>query len=137
MVILDPAACAGVPPAELQTVIAEEQQRLGDYRRRFEPSPPIELKGQCAFILDDGLATGATMEAAIASARQRAARLVIVAVPVASGSAAARIKRLADRVIALLVDPDFESVGGYYRHFEQTTDEQVVTLLNDRRRSGR
>ncbi len=80
-------------------------------------------------LVDDGLATGATTEAAVAAARKQKARKVIVATPVASASAMDRLKCVADEVKALLVDPCFEAVGQYYEEFSQTSDEEVLALL--------
>jgi putative phosphoribosyl transferase len=115
--------------AELQRVIREETERLHSYQAKFHPSGPPELAGKSVLIVDDGLATGATAEAAVAAARERHAARVTVAVPVASPNAVDRLSRAADEVIALLVDPDFMAVGQYYYSFPQTTDEQVLALL--------
>jgi len=79
--------------------------------------------------VDDGLATGATTEAAVRSAKNRGAVQVIVAAPVASDNALERLARVADKVIALVVDPEFDAVGRYYRSFPQTTDEEVESIL--------
>ena len=81
--------------------------------------------------MDDGLATGATTEAAVRSAKNRQAAKVIVAAPVASDNAIERLQRVADKVIALMVDPAFDAVGRYYRSFPQTTDEEVQAILGD------
>ena len=87
------------------------------------------LEGKIALIVDDGLATGATTEAAVRSVRNQKASQIIVAVPVASDNAVERLGRIADRVLALLVDPEFDAVGRYYRSFPQTTDEEVRAIL--------
>jgi putative phosphoribosyl transferase len=119
----------GVSPAELKEVLSEETERLIEYQARFLRANRPLLKDRIALIVDDGLATGATTEAAVRSAKNRGATQVIVAVPVASDSAVERVKRVADTVIALLVDPDFDAVGRYHRSFPQTTDEEVQTIL--------
>jgi predicted phosphoribosyltransferase len=80
-------------------------------------------------LVDDGLATGATTEAAVRSARNQGARKIIVGAPVASVSAVERLFRVADDVIVLFTDPDFDAVGRYYREFPQTTDEEVLAAL--------
>ena len=82
--------------------------------------------------MDDGLATGATTEAAVLSARKQHARSVVVAAPVASDGAVDRLERVADQVKVLFVDPHFEAVGRYYDVFSQTTDEEVSRLLEGR-----
>ena len=115
--------------ALLEEVIAEETERLGQYRRQFHRGGTPDLAGKSVLLVDDGLATGATTEAAVAAARKQKAREVIVATPVASASAMARLKNVADEVKALLVDPSFEAVGQYYDEFSQTSDEEVLALL--------
>ncbi|TMQ01218.1 MAG: phosphoribosyltransferase [Verrucomicrobia bacterium] len=119
----------GVTQVALREVLAEETARLTDYLARFlRPNRPV-LEGKIALIVDDGLATGATTEAAVRSVRNQKASQIIVAVPVASDNAVERLGRIADRVLALLVDPEFDAVGRYYRSFPQTTDEEVRAIL--------
>ena len=116
--------------AQLSEVIQEEQQRLDQYRRKFRPAQKINFCDQAVLLVDDGLATGTTMEAAVLSARRQGARQVMIAVPVGSTTAVARLERVADAVFALICDPAFEAVGAYYESFSQTTDDEVVNLLN-------
>ena len=120
---------ARVVPTELEKVIAEEKQRLADYSLRFHRPERPTLKDKIALLVDDGLATGATMEVAVRSARKQGAGKVIVAVPVASDNAADRLAKVADQMLALLIDPEFDAVGRYYRTFTQTTDDEVRELL--------
>ena len=96
VVIFDEASLSGIPVArsELDKVVAEETARLREYCRRFHRSDAPVLDGKIVLLVDDGLATGATAEAAVLSARQQRARRVIVAVPVASTKA---VERLAPR----------------------------------------
>ncbi len=115
--------------AELRDVIAEEQQRLRAYEARFHGAGAASLEGKAVLLVDDGLATGATTEAGVLSATKKGAHAVTVAVPVASASAVDRLKRVTNSVVALWVDPDFDAVGRYYDVFSQTTDEQVLELL--------
>ena len=131
VVILDePVIGSGTPMREaLEEITRDEQARLREYELKFHVGPGWDLAARRVLIVDDGLATGATMEAAVLSARKRGAREIIVAVPVASVSAVARLKRVADGVMALLVDPEFDAVGSYYESFSQTTDEEVAALL--------
>lgn len=122
---------------ELEEVLFEEKARLREYQLKFGETETADFSNRTVLIVDDGLATGATTEAAVLSARKRNARNVFVAVPVASDNAFERIRRVADQVLTLLVDPDFDAVGRYYRHFSQTTDEEVIELLNlSRKRIG-
>lgn len=113
----------------LDAVIAEETPRLSEYRAKFHLHEAPELSGKIVLLVDDGLATGATMEAAVRGARARGSRKIIVAVPVASQFALERIAAIADEVKVELVDPHFEAVGQYYRNFDQTSDDEVIALL--------
>lgn len=132
VVLLDQSVIGNSPAVRqgLEEVIRDEAGRLGDYERRFHCGAAHELAGRRILIIDDGLATGATMEAAVASARKQGSQVIIVAVPVASTNAMERIRRVADDVIVLVVDPDFDAVGSYYDVFTQTSDEEVVALLH-------
>jgi predicted phosphoribosyltransferase len=130
-VVLDQAVIerSGVSPGALEKVLAEETARLAEYQARFlRPNRP-SLEGRTVLIVDDGLATGATTEAAVRSARNRGAARIIVAAPVASDNAVQRLERGADKVMALMVDPEFDAVGRYYLSFPQTTDEEVRAIL--------
>ena len=135
VVVLDQKAIEGtrVVDREMEEVIAEEKERLQDYRLKFGGTTSPVLEGKRVILVDDGLATGATAEAAVLSAKQRGANEAIVAVTVASDSACERLNRVADQVIALLVDPAFDAVGRYYEHFSQTTDEEVIEVLRQSR----
>jgi predicted phosphoribosyltransferase len=131
VVVLDQGSMekTGVIEGELRAVIDEETERLKEYQARFHPAGRPLWPDATVLIVDDGLATGATAEAAVLSAKARGARRVVMAVPVSSESARARLSNVADEVIALLVDPGFEAVGAYYESFPQTTDEEVLALL--------
>lgn len=131
--VMSEAAKVFEPPteAELQAAIrretAELQRREALYRAG---RPPLVLTGRCALLVDDGLATGATMRAAVRAARHCGAREVRVAVPVASREAMALLRTEADDVFSLQVPEDFYAVGAWYRDFDQTTDEEVLRLLS-------
>ena len=114
---------------ELDDVIAEEKERLREYRSQFHRAAAPALEGKKVLLVDDGLATGATAEAAVISATQQKASRVIVTAPVASTHAVERLRRMADDVVVLFEDPDFDAVGQYYARFSQTTDDEVRTLL--------
>jgi predicted phosphoribosyltransferase len=131
VVLLDESLMGSNPGARarLEQVIKEEKERLWQYQIRFHETRGADVRDRTVLLADDGLATGATMEAAALSARKQGARRTIVAVPVASTSAVGRLRRVADEVIALVVDPGFEAVGAYYSKFSQTTDEEVLNLL--------
>ena len=136
VVILDENAIVktGVVREELVDVVKEERERLTAYQRRFEISGPLNVTSKSVLVVDDGLATGATTEAAVRSVRQRGAQHVMLAVPVASDTGYNRLNRVCDAVFALAVDPEFDAVGRYYDEFRQTTDEEVIALLADNHR---
>ena len=90
------------------------------------------LPGAAVVLVDDGLATGLTMQAAVAYARRHGAREVTVAVPCSAAEAATRFRREADRFVCLIVDPDFYAVGAYYEDFSPVTDDKVVAMLAGR-----
>ena len=87
------------------------------------------LEGKMILLVDDGLATGATAEAAVLSARRQKALRVIIAAPVASTHAVERLRGIADEVAVLFEDAGFGAVGKYYGEFSQTTDMEVMALL--------
>src|SRR5262249_57394260 len=111
VVILDRLAMekTGVVESELQAIIDEETERLKDYQERFHPAGRPQFQDATVLIVDDGLATGATTEAAVLSAKAQRASRVVVAVPVSSVSAWGRLYKVADELVALVVDPGFEA----------------------------
>lgn len=139
VVILDKEVIANspLPCAELEAVIAEERARLRQYCVKFREDRPTHFADASVLVVDDGLATGATAEAAVCSAREKNARRIILAVPVASTSAFHRLARIADQVAALITDPDFCAVGQYYKRFLPTSDEEVLALLHEHDKSCR
>lgn len=119
---------------KLRAMAAAEQEEIA--RREFdyrEGNPPLAIEGRTAILIDDGLATGATMKAAARAVRPRAGR-VVIAVPVAAASTCREMESEADRVLCLSVPNDFEAVGQFYRNFAPTSDEEVRTLLAEARR---
>jgi putative phosphoribosyl transferase len=134
VILLDEEVVAGnqAVRTELDEIIAEEKERLRSYQARFHPEGAPSLAGRVVLLVDDGLATGATTEAAVLSVRKQTARKIVVAAPVASSNAVERISRVADEVQVLWVDPDFEAVGRYYDVFSQTSDHKVLALLRVR-----
>jgi putative phosphoribosyl transferase len=131
VIVLDQAAIGANPiiRAELDEVIAEENERLRDYQARFHRTGPVDLADRAVLLTDDGLATGATTESAVLSARKQRARQVVVAAPVASTHAVDRLRNVADDVLVLWTDPEFDAVGRYYETFSQTTDQEVLDVL--------
>ena len=116
----------------LKITIAKEQKeaarRLKLYRGEREP---LNLKGQNVIIADDGIATGATMKAAIASVKGRGVKKITIAVPVSSVEASAEIKKLVDEFVCLDTPEYFGAVGAFYESFGQTTDEEVIKIMKN------
>ncbi len=114
----------------IDEVIARERRELDRREEVYRKNMgPIEVAGQTVILIDDGLATGSTMRAAIEAMRHHDAGSVIVAVPVASPSTCSEMKDLADEVICAMQPEAFSAVGEWYEDFSQTTDEEVQELL--------
>jgi putative phosphoribosyl transferase len=123
-------ALIGVPDDFIQAAIDRERQDVERRTALFRTGlPPLDLKGKTAVLVDDGLATGATAEAAVDVARHLGAERVIVAVPVASHEAVKRLRAKADLVISLTTPPFFRAVGYWYEDFSATEDAEVQRLL--------
>jgi len=131
VVVLDQEVIGSRPliRAELDRIIDEEKARLRAYQARFHSGGLPRLEQKSVLLVDDGLATGATTEAAVLSAKKQNASRVTVAAPVASTHAIERLQRVTDQVMVLWPDPYFDAVGQYYETFNQTTDEEVLGLL--------
>jgi len=121
-----------VPPEWIEETRIRETVEMERRRRVYlQGRKSKKITGRIAILVDDGLATGATMLAALrATRRSRPARL-IVAVPIGAPEAIARIRAEADVVVCLHAPPQFGSVGEHYRHFPQLQDEEVITLLDE------
>ncbi|MGD6850703.1 MAG: phosphoribosyltransferase [Candidatus Bathyarchaeia archaeon] len=108
----------------------EIQRRLNRYRQGAEAP---NLKGQDVIVVDDGIATGSTMKAALASLKNRGTATITVAIPVGPPSTIEELKRLADRVVCPYMPEYFQAIGQFYSDFSQTTDEEVIELLKENR----
>jgi putative phosphoribosyl transferase len=119
-----------VSEAYLEEEVAAQEEEI---RRRTEAyrhgRPPIPVAGRAAVLVDDGVATGSTALAALRWARAAGASRVILAIPVAPREAVARLSKEADEVVALATPEPFFAVGQWYQRFPQTSDEEVVRLL--------
>jgi predicted phosphoribosyltransferase len=115
---------------------ADKQMKELERRERLyrDDRPPADVRGRIIILVDDGLATGSTMRAAVSALRQRGPARIIVAVPVAPPSTCRELAMEADEVICPLSVEPFDGVGRWYEDFSQTTDEEVRTLLEQANR---
>jgi putative phosphoribosyl transferase len=126
----DTLALLGVTPEYFEAAAGRERLEVERRERMFrEGRPSLDLHGRTAILVDDGLATGSTMLAAVGVARQLGAAQVVVAVPVASREAVKRLAARADRVVSLATPEPFAAVGYWYEDFTQTEDPEVRSLL--------
>jgi putative phosphoribosyl transferase len=118
-------------PAETFDRLAEEQRHELERRERIYRGgrAPLELKGKSVILVDDGLATGSTMLAAVRAARKAHAGKIVVGAPVASSEAADLMRTEADTVVILQTPVVLFAIGEWYQHFEQLEDEDVTRLL--------
>jgi predicted phosphoribosyltransferase len=113
---------------EVERQKQEIRRRLEKYRQ--DTSYP-NLKGFDVIVVDDGIATGSTMKAALASVKNRGAASITVAVPVGPPSTIEELQEMADRVVCLYTPEYFQAIGQFYNDFGQTTDEEVIKLLQE------
>ncbi|HEY7740507.1 MAG TPA: phosphoribosyltransferase family protein [Steroidobacteraceae bacterium] len=136
VLVLNPAARSGTPSLEalLEPVIGSERQELARRERVYRRGrPPLDLEGRIAILVDDGIATGATMEAAAMAARAMGAKEVVVAVPVAPPETVRRMGAHADRVVCPEQPAGFMAVGQFYVEFPQLSDAEVLDQLGANR----
>ena len=120
----------GIPRTALEQVAVRERLELErrDTQYRGTRQRPT-LRDKVAILIDDGLATGATMEAAVMALRDHQPSRIVVATPVGARDACERIGRVADEVVCALIPESFMAVGQWYRNFGQTSDEEVRALV--------
>lgn len=130
--VANPALMQRLAPPERW--FAEERQRqLAELERRRQrycgERPPPRIEGRCVILVDDGIATGASIRAALKGLAKAGARRCVVATPLAPADVAAALRDEVDELVCLATPTPFGGVGLHYGHFEQTTDEEVVELL--------
>jgi predicted phosphoribosyltransferase len=126
----DTTRAMGVSDAQIDAVVLAEQAELARREQDYRQDRPFpDMQDRDVVLVDDGLATGATMRAAIAAARRFRPLSITVAVPVASEDACQLMASLADDVVCLATPFLFRAVGLWYEHFPQTSDDEVKELL--------
>lgn len=127
----DVVRALAISPEALEDVARGEEAELTRRERVYRGQRPYPaLAGKTVILVDDGLATGATMRAAVAAARQHRPRAVVVAVPVAPGDTVDVLRREADDVVCPATPEPFMGVGMWYEDFRQTSDDEVKELLS-------
>ncbi len=119
-----------IRPEVIDAVAAREERELERREHAYRGERgPLDVHGRFAILVDDGVATGSTMRAAVTALRQKGPREILVAVPVASRYICDELQEEADEILCLYTPLDFFAVGQWYQEFSQTTDEEVRTLL--------
>jgi erythromycin esterase-like protein/adenine/guanine phosphoribosyltransferase-like PRPP-binding protein len=122
-----------IPDYVIDAVAEQEQRELARRERLYRGGrPPPDVRGRTVILVDDGLATGATMRAAIQALRQQQPARIVVAVPTASSEACEELKAEAEEVVCAITPEPFHGVGSWYEDFSQTSDEEVRDLLAQR-----
>ncbi len=120
----------GVSEVEFNEVCRQELAEIERRRERYlDARAPVELSGRTAIVIDDGLATGATMRAALRALRKRAPGKLVLAVPVAPSETLEDMRGDADEIICLETFDFFGAIGAYYSDFRQVTDEELIETL--------
>ena len=122
-----------IPDAAIRAVVTEEQEELERREHLYRGDrPPLELAGRVVVLVDDGLATGSTMRAAVQAVRGLHPSRVVVAVPVGSAEACQKLAQVADELVCARIPRSFSAVGEWYVNFSETSDEEVRSLLRQR-----
>ena len=120
----------GISEAEIERIAAREKHELERREQVFRAGrPPLNVEGKIVVLVDDGIATGASIRVAIAALRQRRPAEIVVAAPVVPLSTCERLRREADEVICVHTPQNFYAIGEFYDDFSQVTDEEVMELL--------
>jgi putative phosphoribosyl transferase len=135
MVNSDLVASLGLSEWDLARIVSRESQELIRRERTYRGNrPSIHVEGRTVILVDDGLATGATAQAAVESLRRQRPRQIIFGAPVCSRDGADALRPVVDEVVCLECPADFQAVGLWYRDFSPTSDAEVLECLRSARR---
>ncbi len=122
----------GIRPEQIDAVALEEQRELERRQAAYlEGRAPARLEGRIIILVDDGLATGSTMRAAVQAVRQMRPARILVAVPVGAPDTCHELAAVADEVVCARMPEPFSAVGQWYANFDQTTDAEVMDLIHE------
>lgn len=126
----------GIPPGVVDAIARQELVELERREQEYRQGRPLtDLRDRIVILVDDGLATGSTMRAAVQAVRTYAPARIVVAVPVGAPSTCAEFDAIADEVVCARMPASFSAVGSWYRDFSQTSDDEVRALLEHARRT--
>jgi putative phosphoribosyl transferase len=123
---------AGIAPEQIQQITELKQEELREQAllyRKTRPAP--DVRGKTVILIDDGIATGSSIYAAVQALRQMQPQMLVVAVPVAPPSTCSWLRTKVDSLVVLHAPVQFQAVGEFYRDFSQTSDQEVIDLLEE------
>ena len=118
-----------ITPEQIEQVARREERELARREQAFRSGPPVSVRGRTVILVDDGLATGSTMRAAVQALKKQEPKHILVAVPVAATEICTDFRPLVDEVVCLYTPDPFMAVGCWYDDFTQTTDDEVRDYL--------
>jgi putative phosphoribosyl transferase len=132
------ARAVGATEADIASIVKRETAEVGRRVRRFRADRPApDVRGRTVILVDDGIATGGTVRAAVQAIRRLAPRRLVLAVPVGALPTVEALRPEVDDLVCLYAPADLGAIGAFYWNFEQTEDEEVVELLESARREQR